>query len=152
RPADGSYFVTGQSATAAYACVDNPGGWGISDCEGTVPVGAPIDTSASGTQPFSVTAVDAAGHSTTVDATYTVVDPSSASTVFDTGGGALTTDGGGGPTPLAPIATSLESPNAGSASIAQGAVTQPTPAGFALLGVQIDTTAPAAAADTPLRF
>src|SRR5262249_57051894 len=95
RPADGSYFVTGQSATAAYACADNPGGWGISDCEGTVPVGAPIDTSASGTKPFSVTAVDAAGHSTTVDATYTVVDPSSASTVFDTCGGALTTDGGG---------------------------------------------------------
>jgi hypothetical protein len=55
---------------ASYVCTDD--GSGIDTCEGTVPTGTPIDTSALGTFEFQVTATDLAGNVTTTTFTYAV--------------------------------------------------------------------------------
>lgn len=59
-PSEGATFEQGSSVTADYACADDPGGLGLFEgyCFGTLPVGAPIDTSRLGTFSFSVTTVD----------------------------------------------------------------------------------------------
>jgi titin len=149
-PVPNGYYVLGQSAAANYKCIDEVGGSGIVSCAGTVAAGAPIDTSAVGVQPFSVTGTDGSGNSTPLSASYTVVGPASASAQLPPGGGSITTDAGGGPTALAPVATTLTSPNQGSAEIDQGAVTLVPPSGFRLLGVQVDVVAPPASAGAPL--
>jgi hypothetical protein len=59
-PSEGATLEQGSPVTADYACADDPGGLGLFDgyCFGTIPVGAPIDTSQIGTFTFSVTTVD----------------------------------------------------------------------------------------------
>jgi hypothetical protein len=59
-PSEGAAFEQGSSVTANYACADDPGGLGLFEgyCFGTIPVGAPIDTSQIGNFSFSVTTVD----------------------------------------------------------------------------------------------
>jgi hypothetical protein len=59
-PTDGTTFDQGSYVTADYACEDDPGGLGLYEgyCAGTLPVGAPIDTSQIGTFSFTVTTVD----------------------------------------------------------------------------------------------
>jgi hypothetical protein len=59
-PSEGATFEQGSSVTADYACADDPGGLGLFEgyCFGTIPLGAPIDTSQIGTFSFSVTTVD----------------------------------------------------------------------------------------------
>lgn len=71
-PPDGATFGQGQSVIADFACDDEPGGSGMSRCEGTVPDGQPIDTSTPGNFTFEVTAVDRGGNSTTVTHHYSV--------------------------------------------------------------------------------
>ena len=77
-PSGGSYSV-GQTVTATYSCSDALSG--IVQCGSkTYPSGIPntgnlittIDTSKSGSQTFTVTAVDAAGNQTTQSVNYTV--------------------------------------------------------------------------------
>ena len=68
-PQQGAFYGTGKPLTAQYVC-SSPAG--IETCTGTVANGAAVDTSKPGTFTFSVTATDAAGHSTTVQRTYTV--------------------------------------------------------------------------------
>ena len=59
-PTEGATIEQGSFITADYSCEDDPGGLGLYDgyCAGTLPVGAPIDTSQTGTFSFSVTTVD----------------------------------------------------------------------------------------------
>ena len=59
---------------AAYSCADDSAGAGIASCVGTVPDGDAIPTSAIGEHRFTVTAIDAAGNTTTRTVTYTVLD------------------------------------------------------------------------------
>jgi hypothetical protein len=70
-PAEGSALAIGQSLVADYSCTDALSG--LVSCEGPVPVGAPVDTSAPGAQTFAVTATDAAGNSATCSVTYGVL-------------------------------------------------------------------------------
>jgi hypothetical protein len=72
-PADGDVYFLDSPANADYSCSDTPSGSGIDSCVGSLPAGAPLDTSTVGTKTFSVTATDVAGRSATVMHTYSVV-------------------------------------------------------------------------------
>jgi hypothetical protein len=76
-PSASTVYAIGQAVQANYNCLEASGGPGLSSCTGTVPSGAPIDTSTPGQHPFSVTAVSKDGLSTTVPASYTVAGPPS---------------------------------------------------------------------------
>lgn len=71
-PADGSSYLLGQSVNADYMCAEGAFGPGLTSCTGTVPDGAPIDTSTVGTHTFTVTATSQDGQSATASSTYTV--------------------------------------------------------------------------------
>jgi hypothetical protein len=75
-PSDGATFEQGSSVTADYSCADDPGGLGIFEgyCFGTVPVGAPIDTSQIGTFSFEVTTIDKQFNLDQETVHYTVAD------------------------------------------------------------------------------
>jgi hypothetical protein len=68
-------YSRGAKVIADFDCADEAGGSGIKSCTGTVPNGAPIDTSGDGTFTFTVTGVDNAGNSTPQSVTYTVFTP-----------------------------------------------------------------------------
>jgi hypothetical protein len=71
-PEEGATYSLGQRVVAAYSCVDQEGGSGVASCAGTVPSGAPVDTSSFGQHTFEVTASDNAGNTTSTAVTYTV--------------------------------------------------------------------------------
>jgi len=73
-PADGATYERGASVVADYSCSDEKGGSGVTSCKGDMPDGQPLDTSRLGQRTFSVIATDAAGNTTTVTHSYTVVD------------------------------------------------------------------------------
>jgi hypothetical protein len=75
-PSEGAALEQGSSVTADYACADDPGGLGVFEgyCFGTLPAGAPIDTSQLGTFTFSVTTVDKQFNVDTEAVHYSVVD------------------------------------------------------------------------------
>jgi Tol biopolymer transport system component len=70
-PTDGASFALGSSAAAAFSCTD--GGSGVATCTGSVPDGAPLDTSSAGQHTFTVQAADAAGNTASATVTYSVV-------------------------------------------------------------------------------
>lgn len=76
-PAEGASYGQGQYVTASYSCTEAEGGPGLKPgaegCSGTVPNGAPIETSQLGRHVFEVTATSKDGLSTTETVTYTVV-------------------------------------------------------------------------------
>ena len=65
-------YAEGSTDSAWYECL-SPGGFHIVSCTGTVPHGAPIDTSSIGPRTFTVTATDENGKTTTVRVPYRVV-------------------------------------------------------------------------------
>ena len=73
-PSAGAVYGLGESVTADYSCVDEPGGSGLATCAGTVPDGAGVDTSSVGQKTFKVEASDNAGNTSSKTVTYTVVD------------------------------------------------------------------------------
>jgi WD40-like Beta Propeller Repeat len=73
-PADGAEYGLGARVAVDYSCSDGPAGSGIASCEGSLPSGAPLDTSRLGSFQFTVLAVDQANHVTSRTATYRVVD------------------------------------------------------------------------------
>ena len=150
-PAQGAYYIRDQVVNVSFTCADEPDGSGLANCAGSVPSGTALNTTTNGIHTFSVTATDGAGNTTTVDHTYTVVEPESTSGSLPPGGGVVTTDSGGtGPTGSDPVETTLTSPNEGTVSIEEGVVTQATPSGFVLLGLQVTITAPPASPEAPL--
>lgn len=80
RPPDGATYGQGQVVYASYTC-DDSGGSGLSGCSGDARIGGAIDTSTPGPHTFSATAVDGAGHSTTVTHGYHVVGDAIAPTI-----------------------------------------------------------------------
>jgi hypothetical protein len=72
-PREGQVFDFGQQVKARYTCQEAPGGPGITDCSGDAASGSPIDTSVSGPQTFTVTAVSDDGQVTTQTIDYTVL-------------------------------------------------------------------------------
>jgi hypothetical protein len=73
-PVHAGTYDLGASVTVDYTCSDGAGGSGITFCAGTLPNGAPLDTSHAGTFTFQVTALDGARNFATATATYSVVD------------------------------------------------------------------------------
>jgi len=71
-PVEGATFVLRQPVTAHFTCTD-PGGSGVTSCQGTVPDGAALDTSSVGPKTFTVNARDAAGNTSSLQRTYRVV-------------------------------------------------------------------------------
>ena len=67
-PANRRYLVN-EVAAAAYVCTD---GGQLASCAGTVANGSPIDAATAGAKTFALQATDAAGHTTTASAAYTV--------------------------------------------------------------------------------
>jgi hypothetical protein len=90
-PTSGATYTQGVSFVANYWCADAVSG--IATCSGAVATGAPIDTNSIGPATFSVTAIDAAGNTTTLDVSYQITASGGGST--GTGGGHR---GGGGAT------------------------------------------------------
>ena len=70
-PDDGAVIPLDKATTAKYKCVDRESG--LDTCVGTVPNGAPLDTSTVGPHTFTVTATDLAGNTTTSTVHYQVV-------------------------------------------------------------------------------
>jgi X-Pro dipeptidyl-peptidase len=69
-PPEGAAYRLGKVVHAQYKCTDAL--TTIASCVGTVPRGAPIDTSTAGPHTFTVTATDADGTTTTATTHYTV--------------------------------------------------------------------------------
>jgi uncharacterized repeat protein (TIGR01451 family) len=120
-PDNVSYFL-GQSVAADYTCQDEPGGSGMSRCEGTVANGQPIDTSTVGTFAFTVLAVDHAGNSSTVTHHYSVV-------VGDHDVAITKTASPGNPRPGDTVTYSLKARNLSSATAEDVVITDSLPAG-----------------------
>ena len=70
-PADGAEYSVEDVLVASYACVD--GESQVASCTGPVDPGRRIDTKTLGLRTFTVTAIDAAGNTTTATATYRIV-------------------------------------------------------------------------------
>ena len=73
-PVNAGGYDLGANVTVDFSCVDTHGGSGIQLCQGTLPNGAPLDTSHAGTFTFQVTALDNAHNLATATSTYSVVD------------------------------------------------------------------------------
>ena len=71
-PKEGQVFNFGQRVLAHYSCAEAVGGPGLTDCEGDVPNGSPIDTSTSGAHTFDVTAISGDGQIVDAEIDYTV--------------------------------------------------------------------------------
>ena len=71
-PVDGAEYPQGAYLQAGFGC------WSfvsaVVSCEGSVPLGATVDTTTAGAHTFTVTALDYDGRSTTASVTYTVRD------------------------------------------------------------------------------
>ena len=61
KPTDGAVYALGQKVVVGYSCADEPNGSGVASCEGTLPVGARLDTSRFGAKTFTVRTTDRAG-------------------------------------------------------------------------------------------
>jgi len=80
-PKDGAVYGVGAQLTVDYSCAD-PNGVGVALCQGSLPPGAPLDTSHAGTYTFTVSTADKALNFRQVTATYTVVGRSPQSISF----------------------------------------------------------------------
>jgi hypothetical protein len=72
-PAEGGVYKLGETVLADYSCADEPGGSGVASCDGSVAVGAALDTSEVGPKTFEVRTADNAGNSASRTVTYSVV-------------------------------------------------------------------------------
>lgn len=70
EPNESSVYGHGEEIIVAYTCSDQSS---PVTCEGTVPNGAPLDTTASGVHEFTVTATDSLGNTTTETIEYVVL-------------------------------------------------------------------------------
>lgn len=91
-PEDNAIYRQGAQVIADYACEDE-GPSGIKSCDGPVPSGQPIDTSAVGSFTFKVTATDNAGNTAFEQYTYRVA-AANAKLKLVSGKGAASADAG----------------------------------------------------------
>lgn len=73
NPTEGAVYKLGKKVVVGYSCADEPNGSGVATCEGTLPVGARLDTSRVGTKTFTVRTSDNAGNSAAQTVSYSVV-------------------------------------------------------------------------------
>ncbi len=72
NPSDGAVYNVGQKVVAGYSCTDEPNGSGVATCDGTLPVGARLDTSRVGAKTFTVHTSDRAGNAASKTVSYSV--------------------------------------------------------------------------------
>jgi hypothetical protein len=72
-PTDNAVYTLGQKVVAGYSCADEPGGSGVAACEGSLPVGARLDTSRVGGKTFTVRTSDRSGNAASKTVSYSVV-------------------------------------------------------------------------------
>jgi hypothetical protein len=108
-PTNGAHYTVGKTVGASYVCTDSNGPTDITGCAGPVPVGSPIDTSASGPHEFTVDAQNQAGLTASQTVNY-VVEPAPA----PSGASAQSASGATTPaprtSPTAPAATPPATP------------------------------------------
>ncbi|MGI9030457.1 MAG: choice-of-anchor U domain-containing protein [Ilumatobacteraceae bacterium] len=141
-PVDGVDLSLGQAAAASYSCADEASG--VLSCTGSVESGAAIDTATPGERPFTVSATDYAGNTTTVESVYDVLAGNVTATVV--GGELVTTDPGNvGPSGAAPVQTRLQVPGdvAGQVTVDPQPAGAP-PTGFVFFDQGLSIAAPAA--------
>ena len=126
-PSNGAAFTQGQTANASYSCTADPTTT-IASCSGPVASGSPISTSTLGSHPFTVTATDALGVTSTQTTSYTVAPASSGMTP------------GGGTSPARPV-ISRASFQRSSFSAARGTTLRLTLSQAATVQVTITQTA-----------
>jgi pre-peptidase len=73
NPTQGAVYKLGQKVVAGYSCADEPNGSGVATCDGTLPVGARLDTSRVGAKTFTVRTSDNAGNGAAQTVSYSVV-------------------------------------------------------------------------------
>jgi RTX calcium-binding nonapeptide repeat (4 copies) len=73
-PPDGATYSLDQVVNAGYRCSDDTSSGADLSCDGTAPIGTPIDTDTTGPKSFTVTATDKAGNTNSVTHAYTVVN------------------------------------------------------------------------------
>ena len=73
NPTDGAVYTLGQKVLATYSCADEANGSGVASCEGTLPVGARLDTTRVGAKTFTVRTSDNAGNADSRAVSYSVV-------------------------------------------------------------------------------
>jgi hypothetical protein len=73
NPTGGAVYKLGQKVVAGYSCADESNGSGVATCEGTLPVGARLDTSRVGAKTFTVRTSDNAGNGAAQTVSYSVV-------------------------------------------------------------------------------
>jgi Tol biopolymer transport system component len=73
-PASAGDYDLGSTVTVDYGCSDGRGGSGVRFCSGTLPNGAPLDTSHPGTFTFEVATLDNANNFARTSVTYRIVD------------------------------------------------------------------------------
>ena len=149
-PADGARFAIGEDVAAHFSCDD--AGSGIASCVGTLDPGGPIadgdpiPTNVATLGTLTVTAVDAAGSTSTGDVGYEVVEGSAAGTV--SGGGTIST--GGTATEEQPVQTTVSTPPGADREIT--IVPQPTDteaAGYSMFDQEVVLEGPPATAAAP---
>jgi hypothetical protein len=86
-PAAGATLLLGSTVAADYGCAD--AATGVRFCAGTVPAGAPVDTSTVGAKTLLVTASDGAGNVATFEQHYSVRYQPAGTTCLDAPGHAI---------------------------------------------------------------
>jgi len=84
------------------------------------------------------------------DASFAVVQAPAPDTASGSPAGGGTVSTGGPPTPDDPVETAVTTPAGGPVSIAEGAISQAPPSGYAFLGQQVSISAPAGTINNPL--
>ena len=126
--------------TLTYDATGLPGGIGIDpdtgEISGTIAFDAVDDS------PYAVEVTVTDGDLVDTDQfTWTITESAAPGETVTTGDEASVAD---------PLVTSVTTPNTGPVEIVEGPVTEDPPAGFTLLGQQVDITAPSASAQDPL--
>jgi mannan endo-1,4-beta-mannosidase len=137
-----SLYTLNEPVTASFSCTE-VGSAGLATCDGTVPSGSPVDTSAPGRFTFTVTTTDALGNTRSVANTYDVTAGDLTTTVTANTTATVTTDPGGvGPSTDVPIQTTVEFTAPGGADTPVSIDLHPAdadaPSGYEILGNEVD--------------
>ncbi|HEV2814203.1 MAG TPA: hypothetical protein VGW10_13195, partial [Solirubrobacteraceae bacterium] len=139
-------FELGASEPGATFLCSGDGGASFDPCDAVTT----FDGLEDGDYVFQARARDAAGNeSPVVEREWTVDSGAAAESHQVAAGGTVVAPP---PTSADPVASQIESPNAGTVTVDDSPTSTTAPTGYTLLGTQVAITAPAGSVDTPLRL